>query len=293
MNGFVPTYRLYGEETGQSGQFLLHCETIPERSRLHGWEIRPHRHRAFFQMLYISDGTGDVLTEGVYRRFDPGTLIFVPPECVHGFRFSRDVGGLVVTVRRERLDVLARSGPHLAGFAATTRILADASSRAPSAVDALRRVASEMGGRAMGRVMLAEALVAIALIDLARTCGLPEERAGYGERDLGRIEHLTSLIDAHFRDHHPASFYARRIGISAAHLNRIARARLGRSLQELIAERLMEEARRSLVFTFVPVRSIAADLGFHDPAYFSRFFSKRAGVSPATYRARVSDTQPS
>ena len=40
MTRHVPTYQLYGEDAGRTGRFWLHCESIPERSRLHDWEIR-------------------------------------------------------------------------------------------------------------------------------------------------------------------------------------------------------------------------------------------------------------
>jgi AraC family transcriptional regulator, transcriptional activator of pobA len=162
-----------------------------------------------------------------------------------------------------------------------------AESTARLAVDSLHRIAAEVAGHGIGRMILAEALVTAALIDLARASGARAEQSpDPDDRDQQRLEQLASLINTHFREHRPAAFYAERIGLSAAHLNRIARSRTGRSLQALIAARLVEEARRSLVFTFLPAQSIAHDLGFSDPAYFSRFFSRHAGVSPAAYRAR-------
>src|SRR3954469_24787493 len=34
----------------------LHCETIADRSRLHDWHIRPHRHYGLHQFLLITEG---------------------------------------------------------------------------------------------------------------------------------------------------------------------------------------------------------------------------------------------
>jgi AraC family transcriptional activator of pobA len=47
---------------------------------------------------------------------------------------------------------------------------------------------------------------------------------------------------------------------------------------------VMIEARRDLVYTALPISQIAFQLGFSDPAYFSRFFATHAGTSPKTYR---------
>lgn len=285
MTRHVPTYQLYGERRADQTDFWLHCESIPERSRLHHWEIRPHRHAAFFQMLYISNGSGEALIAGRYRPFLAGTAIFVPPGAIHGFRFSRDIAGLVVTVLRDRLDNLAASDRRLTAFAAEPRLIEDAAD-APLAIDAMSRLATELTGHATGRMALLEALVTGAVIGLARCA---DEAAGGDEAmdlDGRRIEALSALIGAHFREHRPVAFYADKLGLSAAHLNRIARRATGRSLQELINLRLVEEARRDLVFTFLPAQSIALALGFSDPAYFSRFFRKQTGITPAAFRRR-------
>lgn len=287
MNRPVPTYRLYGEDTGESLDFRLHCETIPERSRLHDWEIGPHRHKAFFQILHISDGHGDALIAGTYRRFTHDTLIFMPPGEAHGFRFSRDIGGIVVTASRDRLDALATGDQRIAAFAAGPSMIAAAAARAPLAVDSLRRIAVEMASRAIARATMLEALLSMAVVDLVRAGGNFDEGApDTRDRDQLRLERLAALIGTHYREHRPVAFYAERLGISAAHLNRITRAHTGRSLRELIDLRLVEEARRNLVFTFLPAQSIAFTLGFSDPAYFNRFFRRHCGATPAEYRRR-------
>ena len=80
------------------------------------------------------------------------------------------------------------------------------------------------------------------------------------------------------------AFYADALGVSAAHLNRLARAETGYSVQGLIARRMTETARRDLVFTPTPVQAIAYSLGFSDPAYFNRFFRRQTGVTPGEFR---------
>src|SRR5258707_9943947 len=52
----------------------------------------------------------------------------------------------------------------------------------------------------------------------------------------------------------------------------------------VLEERLVLEAKRNLTYTNMTVAQIAYYLGFMDPAYFSRFFSKLAGESPAAFR---------
>ncbi|MFO5586312.1 helix-turn-helix domain-containing protein, partial [Klebsiella pneumoniae] len=45
-------------------------------------------------------------------------------------------------------------------------------------------------------------------------------------------------------------------------------------------------AKRLLLFSDSAVNEIAWQLGFKDPAYFARFFSRQVGCSPSSYRAQ-------
>jgi AraC family transcriptional activator of pobA len=54
----LPTYLLYGEDVaGLPAADVMHCESLDERSRLHAWEIRPHRHEALVQAFFIDSST--------------------------------------------------------------------------------------------------------------------------------------------------------------------------------------------------------------------------------------------
>jgi AraC family 4-hydroxyphenylacetate 3-monooxygenase operon regulatory protein len=53
-------------------------------------------------------------------------------------------------------------------------------------------------------------------------------------------------------------------------------------------ERLMQEAKRLLLFTGSSANEICYQLGFKDPAYFSRFFQRYAQLTPGEYRQRQS-----
>lgn len=278
----IPTYRLYRERTEESGDFWIHCETIPERTVLHKWEIAPHRHESFFQIFALSHGEGELLGRAEIRRIRAPAALLVPAGATHGFRFSRDVDGLVLTGLADRLRSIADSDRAIAGFAAETRIVplpADGGAVA----ECLRRIHAELRSAAAGRTILLEALMTQAVVALARAGAAPAANDAVS-RDRLRLEQLETLIATHFREQLPVAFYAERIGVSAAHLNRLTRRLTGASVQGAIARRIVEAARRDLIFTPTPVQAIAFSLGFQDPAYFNRFFRKHAGVTPGAFR---------
>ena len=53
----------------------------------------------------------------------------------------------------------------------------------------------------------------------------------------------------------------------------------------MLDERALLEARRLLLYSNLSVTEIAYSVGFDDPAYFSRFFTRHVGQPPRAYRA--------
>ena len=78
MRSQIPSYQLYGEKTPQTAEFWLHCETLPERTHLHNWEIAPHRHDAFFQLFWLSEGLGEIVGGPAPLPFEAPCILFHP-----------------------------------------------------------------------------------------------------------------------------------------------------------------------------------------------------------------------
>ena len=77
------------------------------------------------------------------------------------------------------------------------------------------------------------------------------------------------------------------LNISSKALGKITKTHFNKTLTDLIAERIIIEAKRELYLTSKPVKAIAWELGFEDEFYFSRFFKANADVSPQLYRNTV------
>lgn len=280
----IPTYGLYGESREKRPDFWLHCETIASRSSTHQWEIGLHRHESFQQFLYIRNGSGDAILGSATVVLTPPCVVAVPPGISHGFRFSRDIDGLVITLVAERLRLTAGLAKRPGDWLSNPRMIALPRGEDAGYLDeTFSRLFAEFGAQRNGRNDLVEAYLTAAILILGRMIGTK----GEGEvRDinLARVETLKDLIGQHFREQRPAESYAKEINLSPTHLNRIVRDMTGMSVHDLIMARVIDEARRALVFTTASVQSIADQLGFSDAAYFSRCFKKRVGQTPRQYR---------
>lgn len=95
---------------------------------------------------------------------------------------------------------------------------------------------------------------------------------------------LKTLIEQRFREIHSPALYADLLHLAPKSLARLVKAYLGKTLTELIQERLMKQAKWELLHTLKPVKQVAVELGFDDVFYFSRLFKRAAGCSPTFFR---------
>jgi AraC family transcriptional activator of pobA len=101
------------------------------------------------------------------------------------------------------------------------------------------------------------------------------------------IAHLKSAIEEHYRTKHAPGDYAILLHITPKSLSKLVKQHFNRTPTDLIAERIMIEAKRELYLSDKSVKVIAHELGFDDAYYFSRFFKRNAEVSPELYRKHV------
>ncbi|WP_367036689.1 helix-turn-helix domain-containing protein [Agrobacterium arsenijevicii] len=273
---------LYGEEAAQGTEFRFHCETLFSRSSLHRFEIGLHHHAAFLQILYIWGGEGDALLDGRIEPIRPPVAIVVPPGFEHGFRFSRDIGGVIVTVLPGALAASVQA-LLLRNFQRPTLLPLKDFAEGDRLRGGFEQISGEYEAREIGRDAMIEGQLASVVTLLARAARPLMEGTGEGLAER-RFELLLSLIARHIREPRKAEFYAQKLGLSETHLNRLVRSVSGLSLQRLVARRQIEIAQQELIFTVSTVQMIAEGLGFADPAYFNRFFKRETGVTPRAWR---------
>ncbi|WP_295126603.1 helix-turn-helix domain-containing protein [uncultured Chitinophaga sp.] len=99
-----------------------------------------------------------------------------------------------------------------------------------------------------------------------------------------RVLQVRRILETHFRNEHQAGFYAEAISLTPKRLSEITKEAIGKTITEMLHDRLVLEAKRQLAFSQRSVKEICYELGFEDPAYFSRFFRNHTGSSPHDFR---------
>jgi AraC-like DNA-binding protein len=98
------------------------------------------------------------------------------------------------------------------------------------------------------------------------------------------VRKFNVLVDTHYKTKRKVSDYAELLFKSPKTLSNLFALYNQKSPQQIILERLALEAKRLIRFTNKQNQEIAYELGFNDPAHFSRFFKKMTDYSPTQYR---------
>jgi len=275
----IRTYPLFGEAGDLPD--VVHCETIAARSLLTGWQFAPHRHARLHQILLVEKGAGEATLEGQAYRLNAMRVVNVPTGHVHGFTFVPGMQGFVLTIASEMLDeALSPAAGLRRALAGSNVVRATAQMRGLMA-----QLHAEYAGRHFARAHLLRALTSALLGLVARELADKTAADSAGTTDLFR--RFEALLEQHYLEHWSVADYAATLSVSPTHLSRLTKAATGHAASELIQERIVREARRNLVYTNLPVSTIAYALGFNDPAYFSRLFASATGLSPRRFREKV------
>ena len=105
------------------------------------------------------------------------------------------------------------------------------------------------------------------------------------QSDLEFFRKFTRLVEEHYKSKHTVADYADFLCMAPKTItHKFNRLRLPQP-NEVIKNRIILEAKRLLVHTSLTAKEIAYDLGYNDPAYFSRLFQTKTGESPSSFRA--------
>lgn len=271
---------------------MLHVESIASRSRLYDWEIDSHVHHGLHQLLWLHAGPVQARLDETRTDAQGPLAIAIPPAVAHAFRFTPETDGMVLTLDARRLaegepGAFGQVLQSLFALPRVVRVPAHEAGRLQALMAALHTETLADESSPVPTWLARSVVWRLAQLAQRSDASAPPDQAEHRARDAIYTRWLV-LLEAHYREHWPVARYAERLGLSTERLNRLVRAETGLNAQALLHARLFREACRRLVHVAAPVSRIGFELGFDDPAYFCRFFTRHAGVGPRDYRQRVS-----
>lgn len=271
----------------------VHYDRLGNLAGFFGRNMPVHRHDRFFQVHYVKSGSVRVYLDD-QRYHESGPMFFLtPPTIPHAFVTEADADGHVLTVRQQLVWQLLQAEPGLAlgprlqpACVALGHLQGTAAGEVRRLEQLFDLLGDEIGHGQAGQGTAVQDLARLVMISLLRLGANSLEATPARHEDLQLFHRFNELIERHYLDHWTLPAYAAALGVTEARLNDVCRRMADLPSKRLVFERLMQEARRLLLYTGGSANEICYRLGFKDPAYFSRFFQRHAQMTPGEYRQR-------
>lgn len=270
----------------------VHYDALGPMADFFGRNTRAHRHDRFFQVHFVKSGQVRLyLDDQQYHRHGP-MFFLTPPTVIHAFVTEDNTDGHVLTVRQQLVWNLLEESGDLADPAEVAPMCVAKGQLEPHRQAELDRLdqlftvlRDEVAADRPGRAVAERSLARLIFIGLLRLSGSALPPQPVRHEDISVFQRFQMLIEEHYPEHWTLTRYADELGVTENRLNEICRRTAGKPSKRLVFDRLMQEARRLLIFTTASINEIGYQLGFNDPAYFSRFFTREAGQTPGRYRS--------
>jgi len=106
-----------------------------------------------------------------------------------------------------------------------------------------------------------------------------------GSQKYNIVSRFKQLVRKRYKELKQVKDYASLLNITPLYLNEVVKTVTGFPASYWIHQEIILEAKRLLYYTTLDVQEIAYDLGYEDPAYFSRFFKNNTGTAASAFRS--------
>lgn len=286
MPKILPVYRILDfHQKNPSNHF--YANDLHIHLKEHQFTNDPHKHDFYLTVLFTK-GSGTHEVDFVKYKVKPGALFTLKPGQMHSWSLSANTRGYVFfhskNFYEERYtNEKLNNYPFFASFGNTSLIELDHVTL--NHVGALMsQIVTEYKGLKIKADQKIHSLVSLVYVELIRKYS-PKQIA-LNQTYLMQVQKFEDLIEQYYRELKLPKEYAAKLHISEKHLNRITRTLLNKTSTQLIGERIILEAKRSLFNSKLNITEISDELGFSDTSYFIRFFKKHVGETPLAFGKR-------
>lgn len=247
-----------------------------------------HRHD-FFYLLLLKKGEGTHEIDFNSYPVKNNTIFFLRPGQVHQLLLKAGSTGYLVQFKHEFYPSPVGASTDLLRQASSNNFYDFTSGSFQKVYTLLTYAHQEYEGRKKDYEAAIKANLDLVFIELSRKASnKPTDSTSLYMQE--RLESFLSLLEPepNMFSQRTSSHYAASLNLSTYQLNNTTKTLLGKTVSELIDDRIILEAKRYLLATSDQITQIADHLGYEDVSYFVRFFKKHTGSSPEAFRKKKS-----
>ena len=239
--------------------------------------LRP-RGRVDWQIIYIAAGKGHFILDNREVIVPAGNMILYQPKQVQNYFYygaDKTQVWFVHFTGREVRNILKQYEIPTDGYILHTGISREYESL-------FRRMRDELVNCSWGYEEMLTYLFRTLLMTMRRHMTENGPRVTGFVQD--EMERARIYFDEHYKEDISIEQYAASRSMSTTWFNRSFKSAMGTSPMKYILDIRIRNAQVLLETTDYSISDIAALIGYDNPLYFSRLFSKAKGLSPSKYR---------
>lgn len=243
---------------------------------------QPHRHNNYFEIIYLSSCEGIHWIDSIKYEAKPPVVYFLQKDVIHHWELEGEVQGYVIIIKNKFVEAI-KDGvlrslfitlhafkclylPHNAGLSHLFNVLEDS---------------SKSLSRGYYNENIIEGLLKVILAKMLELGNFPSIKSH--QQDL--FLQYTSLLSNPNIGHRTIATYADALHTSSQNLNNVCRKVADKSASEILADYIINEAKRWLNYSDLNITEISFKLEFQDPSYFIKYFKRQTGHTPEEYRS--------
>lgn len=251
-----------------------------EAFRKHIRTTTPHRHKQYFEIIFLSKGTGTHWIDGIAYDIQPPVVFFLNRDQMHHWDITSEPDGYVVIFKNsfleESKDDLLRQLLQRVWFSDCLYF------KSAEIFASLFELLVENANRntAYHRYIIDGLLKAL----IGSMLGEANETMDTKGLHLQLYSRYLDLILTQPFVERRVQEFAKQLNTTPQNLNAACRKASGYSASQILNTHILNEAKRLLLYTDNQIAEIAYKLSFHDASYFVKFFKKQASQTPEQFR---------
>ncbi len=252
--------------------------------------LMPHLHD-FYSIFWVESGEAIHATEFVEYSLKADTILFVPPGLKHRMYIDKSVGGTYILFNEDFIQYNRKNHVPLKEY----RLFNNSDFKSLiTVVPEKREKLNNITGLIFDELQNYDDYSQDIVLNLLHLFLLESRRIFDQQNQVPKetpdttpdvtIIKFKQLIEENFTKEKNVSPYAEMLNMNPSCLNELAKRTTGITAGELIRNRVIDETKKLLYSSPMSGKEIAYELGFDDPAYFSRFFKKYTGITLKEFR---------
>ncbi|WP_107038967.1 AraC family transcriptional regulator [Brumimicrobium mesophilum] len=248
--------------------------------RQHIRKTSPHKHKNYFEIIYLSQGSGSHTIDTNEYEIKPPVIFTIRKEQVHFWDIKSEPMGFVLIIKKSFIENCLE--PEI------KRLISDLSShnclfpKDNSAMEIYHILQAEYSGRKKSNPLIMDGLLKALLAKTLESVAPNAVKNG----NNSTFQRFIDLLNKENQLINKVGYYADLLNTTPQNLNAICQKETGQSASEILSQYIINEIKRLLIYTDFNINEISSQLDFKDNSHFSKYFKRFVGLTPSQYRAQ-------